>query len=77
MTERRLLDKHGAAEILKLGVSTIEKLTSAKRIPHVKLGRSVRYDSADLWAWIETKKTGIEVARQVETKVNFEPQKAR
>jgi excisionase family DNA binding protein len=52
----QLLTMPEAARMLKLGQSTVEKLTSKKQIPHVKFGRSVRYDAADLRAWIESKK---------------------
>jgi hypothetical protein len=63
------------AKLLNLSLSAVEKM---KDIPHVKLGRrAVRYDSVDFWAWVESKKTGIEVAREAEAKVHFEPQKAR
>lgn len=74
MTERRLLDKHGAAEILEMSVSFVEKM---KGIPRVKLGRAVRYDSVDLWAWIETKKTSVGLASAMPAKVNSEATKAR
>jgi hypothetical protein len=36
--------------------STLEKLTCRRQIPHLKLGRAVYYDVADLRAWIEAKK---------------------
>jgi excisionase family DNA binding protein len=75
MTERRLLTRPEAAKLLNLSLSAVEKM---KDIPHVKLGRrAVRYDSADLWAWIETKKTGGGLASAMPAEVNFEPQKAR
>ena len=41
---------------IKCGVSTVEHMTSKKQIPHIKIGRSVFYDPADLRAWIESKK---------------------
>ena len=75
MTERRLLTRPEVAKMLTLSLSAVEKM---KEIPMVKLGRrAVRYDSADVWAWIEAKKSGIEVARQVPTEVHSEAQKAR
>lgn len=57
MSERQLLRKPDAAKLLgNMSESTLEKLTAKNQIPHVKLGRSVFYDTADLWAWIESKK---------------------
>src|SRR5207248_11664281 len=55
--ERRLLKKDDASRILAMPQSTLEKLTSRKQIPHLKIGAAVYYDTADLWAWIESKKS--------------------
>lgn len=56
--ERKLLRKPEAAKLLgNMSESTLEKLTGRKQIPHVKIGAAVYYDTADLWAWIESKKT--------------------
>ena len=75
MTERRLLTRPEVAKMINLSQSAVEKM---KEIPMVKLGRrAVRYDSADVWAWIETKKTRPDVARQVATEVHSEALKAR
>lgn len=54
--EPQLLRKPEAARFLSMPLSTLEKQTARKQIPHVKLGRAVRYDVADLRAWIEAKK---------------------
>ena len=51
-----LLDKAGVAKFLKVSVSQVEKLTCRKEIPCLRIGRSVRYDLADVRAWIEAKK---------------------
>jgi excisionase family DNA binding protein len=59
MSERQLLRKPDAAKLLAMSASTLEKLTARKQIPHVKLGRSVFYDTADLWAWIDSKKMDV------------------
>ncbi len=54
-TERKLIRRPDAAKILgDMPISTLEKL---KEIPVVKIGAAVYYDTADLWAWIESKKT--------------------
>lgn len=57
MSERKLVKIAEAAKLLgSMPISTLEKKTSRKQIPHVKIGRSVFYDTADLWAWIESQK---------------------
>ena len=53
--ERRLVRRPEAAKLLgEMPISTLEKL---KDIPLVKIGASVYYDTADLWKWIESKKS--------------------
>jgi len=54
--EPKLLRKPDAARYLSIPISTLEKLTARKQIPHLKIGRSVSYDVADLARWIEAKK---------------------
>ena len=57
MSEQLLLRKTEAAKLLgDMSFSTLEKLTSKKQIPHVKIGRGVYYDVSDLRAWVESKK---------------------
>jgi excisionase family DNA binding protein len=43
-----LVTAEEVARITKLKLSTIRALTSQRRIPHFKLGRSVRYDPAEI-----------------------------
>jgi predicted DNA-binding transcriptional regulator AlpA len=57
--EPRLLRKPEAAQFLSMPLSTLEKHTARKQIPHVKFGRAVYYDVADLRAVIEAKKICI------------------
>jgi len=54
----RLLTAEQIAE--RLGVPAKWPLAQARagHIPHVKLGRYVRFDVADVEAWLETVKTG-------------------
>lgn len=50
-----LVNTEGAARIVGLSESTMEKLRCAGGGPrHVKLGRAVRYDPADLRAWVDS-----------------------
>ncbi len=53
--ERKLIRRPEAAKLLgNMPISTLEK---NKEIPAVRIGAAVYYDTADLWAWIESKKT--------------------
>ena len=46
-----LLDQHEAAELLNVPASWIMGEARADRIPHVRLGRYVRFDAEQLEAW--------------------------
>jgi excisionase family DNA binding protein len=43
-----LSDTKDVAKILKISTSFVRKLTKNKTIPHIKIGRSVRYDLAKI-----------------------------
>jgi hypothetical protein len=60
-----LLRKAEAAKLLgNMPHSTLEKMTSQRQIPHLKIGHAVYYDVADLRGWIDAKKIPAEkVAR--------------
>ncbi len=47
-----------AAEILAIGQRKLWSMTNAGEIPHVRIGRAVRYDVDDLLAWIAARKQG-------------------
>jgi excisionase family DNA binding protein len=54
-----LLTPRQAAEMLAVCERTLWDLTHRKKeIPCVRIGRAVRYDEADLRAWIGRHKTG-------------------
>lgn len=54
---RLLLMVEEAAKSLSLSERTLWEATDTGELPAVRLGRSVRYDPADLRAWIDSKKT--------------------
>ena len=56
MTTSRLLDAKAAGEMLAVPASWLLTRARARMAPHVRLGRYVRFDEADLRAWIETAK---------------------
>ena len=49
----RLLDAAEIAEQLGMSVSTIRKWVHYGFMPHVKLGRAVRFREKDIETWIE------------------------
>lgn len=56
---RQLIDIHETA--LRLGVSEryIRRLVSERRIPHLKLGRLLRFDAEVIDAWLQTCEVGV------------------
>lgn len=52
-----LLTVREAADLLRISDRTLWTLTSSGRLPSVRVGRSVRYDIADLRKWIDSQKT--------------------
>ena len=55
---RLLVTAREAADLLAISPRTLWTLTSTGEIACVRIGRSVRYDVADLRVWIGTHKTG-------------------
>ena len=53
-----LLTPRQAAEALQISERKLWGMKASGEIPHVLLGRSVRYARADLQQWIEERKTG-------------------
>jgi excisionase family DNA binding protein len=47
-----LLKPEEAAKSLKLSERTLWKLTNQKLVPHVRIGKSVRYRPESLRAWV-------------------------
>ena len=53
-----LLDARGAAALLNVPASWVLAEARADRIPHVRLGRYVRFDAAELQIWWQTRRRG-------------------
>ena len=53
-----LLDAKGAAELLNVPASWIFAEARANRIPHVRLGRYVRFDADELLEWCKSRQRG-------------------
>ena len=59
----RLLDAKAVAERLGVPESWVRESARSGAIPHVRLGRYVRFDLADVEAWIESCKQPGRVIR--------------
>ena len=57
MTER-LLTADDVAELLAVPVSWVREHTRSGAIPHVPLGRYVRYERSDVLDWVASLKAG-------------------
>ena len=51
-----LLKPADAAKALSISESKLWSMTAGREIPCVRIGRAVRYDPADLRAWIDSQK---------------------
>jgi excisionase family DNA binding protein len=57
MPADNLLDKDQAADRLNIGRWHLEALIRRRDIPFVKVGRLIRFDPADLDAWLDANRT--------------------
>ena len=53
-----LLDAKGAAALLNVPATWVLAEARADRIPHVRLGRYVRFDAAELHVWWQSRRRG-------------------
>ncbi len=51
-----LLNSPETAKMLSISERSLWTLMKSGSLPHVRIGRSVRYDREDLKTWIETQK---------------------
>lgn len=56
--EDRLLTADEVGDLLSVPVSWVREHTRNGTIPHVPLGRYVRYERDDVLAWVKSLKTG-------------------
>ena len=54
-----IMDIHQLAAELKISVSGIYQWVSQRKIPFVKIGRSVRFDSEEIQRWLAEKKRDV------------------
>jgi excisionase family DNA binding protein len=53
-----LLDARGAAALLNVPATWVLAEARADRIPHVRLGRYVRFDASELQVWWQSRRRG-------------------
>lgn len=53
-----LLDARGAAALLNVPATWVLAEARADRIPHVRLGRYVRFDAGELQVWWQSRRRG-------------------
>jgi excisionase family DNA binding protein len=51
--ERRLLSVDEAAQLLGVSQSFVYKLAESKAIPHIRLGRALRFDMRQIDTWLK------------------------
>lgn len=59
--QSRLVDIVVAAEFLSRGVNTLYIDCRADRVPHYRIGNSIRFDLDELRVWLETQRRGPKV----------------
>jgi excisionase family DNA binding protein len=59
----RLIDIATAAEHLGVTVRHVRRLVAERRIPYIKVGHFVRFDPAELVAWIDRQRVDGPPAR--------------
>lgn len=59
-SQPELLDPHAAAKFLGMSAGTLSVWRCTKRydLPYIKVGRKIKYDMADLLAFLEARKVG-------------------
>jgi excisionase family DNA binding protein len=62
----KLLTPHEVAELLSVRPSTIYQWTHQGFIPHVKLGRLVRFNETAVMKWVEERSENGRKTRRVE-----------
>ena len=70
-----LLDAAGAAEYLSVSEWTVRDWVRQGRIPHVKLGRALRFRMTDLESYVDTNVVGLPNAAGILTESTRRPRK--
>lgn len=55
-----LIDVEGLAHLLQVDVAFVRRLVSERRIPYLKVGKYVRFDLAEVAAWLDERRVTAE-----------------
>jgi excisionase family DNA binding protein len=53
-----LLTVEEAADLLRVKISWLYERTRTNEVPHLKLGKYLRFDEEELWAWARQSRRG-------------------
>lgn len=56
MIENKLLNVEELSRYLNVPLPTLYTWTHQRKIPHIKMGRSLRFDRTEIEGWIESRK---------------------
>lgn len=59
MPEKRFIGIKELSEYLDIPVGTIYSWTHQRQIPHLKLGKSVKFDLQEIEAWLKKKRVKV------------------
>jgi len=60
--EKLLVNARFLSEELGVAEGTIYQWVMQRRIPHIKLGKSVRFDMSEIRGWVQSKSKKVEAA---------------
>ena len=63
-TGSRLLEAEDVANYLGVRTDWVYREVRAGRLPHIRLGRAVRFRSESIEAWIDSRERGVPVRRR-------------
>jgi len=72
MHERKLMTVLDASDYLNVPTATLYTWVHQKKIAHLKFGRSLRFDIADLNAWVESRRVAAQLAQSNEQSAQLE-----
>jgi excisionase family DNA binding protein len=59
MQEKRLLTVTELSPLLSITPGAIYMLIARRQIPHLKIGRRIRFDPAQIEAWLQNQKVAV------------------
>lgn len=62
-----LLTVPEVADLMAVGTAYVYRLVSERRIPFLKLGHHVRFDPAELEAWLDQARVAPTIRRETQT----------